>query len=100
MSDHFQTGVFFKGVVYERRKRMVPKNNPTTEVVTYKFYNEDVNAYLYVDDYAPESYYEIGEFIEVPVRIKAYINKLTNKAAYSLTILKDNVSDYSAGEIF
>ena len=81
-------GLYFAGVVEERRKRMVPKDNPETEVVTYTFYDSESRANYYVDDYAPESYLEVGEYVELPVRIKAYMHKTTGKPAYSITIKK------------
>lgn len=83
-----RTGVYFCGTVEERRKRMVPKDNPQTEVVTYTFYDEENRQHYYVDDYAPESYYEIGEYVEVMVRIKPYMHGGNNKPAYSMTIRK------------
>ncbi len=98
-----KSGLYFAGVVEERRKRMVPKDNPETEVVTYTFYDSDSRANYYVDDYAPESYLEVGEYVELPVRIKAYIHKTTGKPAYSMTIRKifeRQVSSNINGEVF
>ncbi|MBR2768931.1 MAG: hypothetical protein IKD68_08360, partial [Solobacterium sp.] len=83
-----RTGIYFAGVVQERRKRMVPKDNPDTEVVTYTFYDDENRMSYYIDDYAPESYLEVGEYAEFPIRIKAYVHKGTGKPAYSMTIKK------------
>lgn len=98
-----KTGVYFCGVVEERRKRMVPKDDPKTEVVTYSFYDEDSRRNYYIDDYAPDSYYEVGEYVEVMVRIKPYINKSSGRPAYSMTIMRPfekNQSPNSNGEVF
>ena len=98
-----KTGIYFCGIVEERRKRMVPKENPETEVVTYTFYDENSRTGYYVDDYAPESYYEVGEYIEVPVRVKAYVHRGTNRPAYSLTVKKaisNRETSNNNGELF
>lgn len=82
------TGIYFSGTVAERRKRMVPKDNPQTEVVTYAFYDEESHSHYYVDDYAPESYLEVGEYVTIPIRIKAYMHKGNGRPAYSMTVKK------------
>ena len=98
-----KAGIYFSGVVAERRKRMVPKDNPETEVVTYTFYDDESRASYYVDDFAPDSYLEVGEYVELPIRIKAYNNKTTGKPAYSMTIRKTyerKASSNGNGEVF
>lgn len=97
------TGIYFRGIVSERRRRKVPKDNPTTEVVTYTFYDEENHTTYFVDDYAPDDYLEKGEYVEIPVRIKAYVNKGTGRPAYSMTIRKafeQQDSNNSNGEVF
>jgi hypothetical protein len=98
-----KSGIYFCGVIEERRKRMVPKDNPQTEVVTYTFYDDESRTSYYIDDYAPGSYYEVGEYIEVPVRIRPYMHKGNNKPAYSMTIRRPferSDSSDGNGEIF
>ncbi len=98
-----KTGIYFCGTVSERRRRKVPKDNPTTEVVTYTFYDEESHITYYVDDYAPEEYLEKGEYVELPIRIKAYVNKGTGRPAYSMTIKKvfeQQDGNNSNGEVF
>ena len=98
-----RTGIFFAGVVEERRKRMVPKDNPETEVVTYTFYDEESRQSYYIDDYGPDSYLEVGEYVELPIRIKAYVHKGTGKPAYSMTIRKSftkSSRNNGNGEVF
>ena len=46
------SGLVLKGTIVDRMRRMVPKNNPTTEIVTYTVQDEHDRKY-YVDDYAP-----------------------------------------------
>jgi hypothetical protein len=98
-----RTGVFFAGVVEERRKRMVPKDNPETEVVTYMFYDDESRKSYYIDDYGPDSYFEVGEYVELPIRIKAYVHKGTGNPAYSMTIKKSfsqSSRNNGNGEVF
>ncbi len=99
-STNKANGIYFCGVVSQRRRRKVPKDNPTATVVTYEFSDEMSHSY-YVDDYEPEKYYEVGEYIEVPIRIKAYMHKTANRPAYSMTIKRafDKTNDEN-GEIF
>ena len=93
-------GIYFCGTVSQRRRRKVPKDNPTDTVVTYEFSDETSRSF-YVDDYNPDEYYEVGQYVELPVRIKAYMHKRTERPAFSMTILKpfDKASDDN-GEIF
>ena len=102
-STNNSTGIYFSGVVSERRKRMVPKDNPQTEVVTYAFYDEENNQYYFIDDYAPEKYLEVGEYVNLPIRIKAYMHKGSGRPAYSMTIKKAydrQPSSNGNGELF
>ena len=80
------TGLYLSGTVRERTRRMVPADNPTTEIVTYVITDENERRY-YLDDYAPESYHEIGDCIEVPVYIKPY-RKKTGDLSYSISVQK------------
>ena len=79
----------------DRTRRRVPRDNPTTEIVTY-LVQTDFDRKFYVDDYAPESYCDIGESIAFLVYVKAY-KKKNGEAGYTLNIQKD---DSSRGDHF
>ena len=79
-------GLFLNGTIVDRTRRHVPKDNPTTEIVTYTVTDENNRKY-YVDDYAPESYYDLGVYISVPVYVKPYTKK-NKDVSYSLCIQK------------
>ena len=101
ISTNKANGIYFCGVVSQRRKRMVPKDNPTATVVTYEFTDEATNVTYYVDDYEPDTFLEQGQYVEVPVRVKAYVNKSTNRPAFSMTIKKAYSKDNNdLGEVF
>jgi len=96
-----ENGLYFCGVVSQRRKRMVPKDNPVATVVTYEFTDDTTHNTFYVDDYEPVAYFNVGEYVETPVRIKAYHNKLTDRPAYSISIKKPfSRENDDRGEIF
>ena len=80
-------GLFLNGTVVDRTRRHVPKDNPTTEIVTYTVSDENNRKY-YVDDYAPESYYDLGAYISVPVYVKPYTKK-NKDVSYNLCIQKE-----------
>ena len=88
-------GLRLSGTIEARVKRLVPKDNPKTESVTYTVNDENGNTY-YLQDYSPESYFEVGESIDVPVYIKPYVG---NKGiAYTINLKKARKS--SRGEAF
>ncbi len=96
-----ENGLYFCGVVTKRRRRKVPKDNPTATVVTYEFTDEAGHVTYYVDDYEPESYFEVGQYVETAIRIKPYVNKTTNRLAYSMSVKKPyNKESDENGEIF
>ena len=79
-------GLSISGTVIERTRRHVPKDNPTTEIVTYTLSDVNDRKY-YVDDYVPSSYHEIGDSVSLPVYVKPYIKK-NSEPAYNLCIQK------------
>ena len=80
------SGLFLSGTVIDRTRRHVPKDNPTTEIVTYTL--TDINDRKYfVDDYSPSSYHDLGEFVSFPVYVKPYLKK-NNDVSYNLCIQK------------
>ncbi len=89
-------GLALSGTVVDRTRRMVPKEAPTTLIVTYTIEDEMGNKY-YVDDYAPKSFFERGMYVSVPVYIKAY-TKRNKEPAYTINIKKQLI--YEKGEHF
>lgn len=89
-------GIHLGGTVVDRTRRMVPRDNPTTEIITYTLETDGHRRY-FVDDYAPTEYYERGDYILVPVYVKPY-RKRNNDLSYTLCILKEYQS--SQGESF
>ena len=79
-------GLALSGTVIDRTRRMVPHDNPTTEIVTYTIQDE-FNRKFFVDDYAPTGYHEIDSNVSFPVYIKAYIRK-NGEPSYTLNIQK------------
>ena len=86
-NDSFpSSGLCLSGTISQRTKRLVPANNPTTEIVTYTVTDDDGHLH-YVDDYSPSEYHNIGDKVHIPIFIKAY-KKKSGDAAYSLNVLK------------
>ena len=79
-------GLFLSGIVIDRTRRMVPRDNPTTEIVTYTVQGGDDRRF-YVDDYAPEGYHDINSNVCFPVYIKTYVRK-NGEASYTINIQK------------
>jgi hypothetical protein len=98
-TENMFSGLYLSGIVFKRIKRTVPVNNPTTEIVTYTVADNN-DRYYYVDDYSPDTYYEVGENVQIPVYIKAY-KKKSGDASYSLNVLKPfRASSLGRGEEF
>jgi hypothetical protein len=89
------SGLYLFGRVIDRTRRHVPKDNPTTEIVTYLIQSNQ-NSKFYVDDYAPASYYDIGADVSLNVYIKTYKRK-NGEASYTLNIQQN---DFSRDEHF
>ena len=89
------TGLLLSGTVIDRTRRHVPKDNPTTEIVTYTIQDMHDRKWL-VDDYAPNGYHELGSTVTLPIFIKAYQRK-NGELAYTLNVQK---LDPSRGEHF
>ena len=70
-TDQQITGLYIAGTIQERTRRMVPADHPTTEIVTYTVTDSNDKRY-YIDDYAPDSYHEVGDNIVFPVFIKPF----------------------------
>ena len=88
-------GLSLSGTVIDRTRRMVPHDNPTTEIVTYTV-QDSYSRKFYVDDYAPVGYHDVGSDICLPVYIKAY-NRRNGDPSYTLNVQK---TDAVRGEHF
>ena len=82
-------GLSLTGTVIDRTRRMVPRDNPTTEIVTYTVQDRN-NRKFFVDDYAPDGYHDIDSTVAFPIYIKAYIRK-NGEPSYTLNIQKSEV---------
>ena len=89
-------GLYAGGVVKERTRRYVPQDNPTTEIVTYTLLDDDSNHQLFIDDFKPNKYYDVGSYMLVPVYIKPY-QKRNGSLSYTICIRKDF---QTKGEVF
>ncbi len=93
-----ESGLFLFGKVIDRSRRYVPKDNPTTEIVTYTIEDDSGHKY-YVDDYAPQGiYYEVNTTYKWPVYVKPYVRK-NKEVSYTLGLQK-KVQMQSRGERF
>lgn len=86
MKNEKSKGIFIKGIVTGRvRKRDV--GTKMAELVTYKIDTD--NGALFVKDWSPTDYIELGESIDMPIRIGVYNGK------YDLTFLSQNLQGES-----
>ncbi|MCR5232374.1 MAG: hypothetical protein K6E53_00470, partial [Lachnospiraceae bacterium] len=83
-------GLFLSGTVTDRTRRRVPRDNPTTEIVTYTLCDDNEKKY-FVDDYAPDHYYNLGAYVSLPVYVKPY-QKKNNDISYNLCVQKQSSS--------
>ena len=91
------SGLYLFGTVIDRMRRTIhTKNNSTAEIVTYTIQDTNGRRY-YVDEYSPEEYYELSEYVEVPVYVKTF-KKRTGDIGYSFCV--QTPSDPSRGEHF
>ena len=95
-ADHCIPGLVLSGHVIDRIKKEVKVSDKSLEVVTYTL--EADRRRFFVDDFAPESYFQIGSFVSLPVYLKPY-NKKNGDASYMLKVQKENV-DPSHGQRF
>lgn len=82
-------GLSLSGTIIDRTKRMVPRDNPTTEIVTYTV-QDDSNHRFYVDDFSPEVYHDLNSSVCFPVYIKPYRRK-NGDLSYTLNIQKAEI---------
>lgn len=89
-SNNAMHGLSLSGTVIDRTRRMVPHDNPTTEIVTCTI-QDGYNRKFYVDDYAPAGYYDFNSSVCFPVYIKAY-NRKNGEPSYTLNMQKMEVT--------
>lgn len=89
------SGLFLFGQVVDRTRKHVPKDNPTTGIITYTVQTVRDTKY-FVDDYAPNAYYDIGSDVYLPVYIKTY-KRRNGDPSYTLMFQHD---ERSRGEHF
>lgn len=82
------SGLVLFGTVSDRIKKSIVVSGSAKEVVTYTVETNDSHSY-YVDDFAPESYYALGEKVIIPVYVKPYTKK-TGVPGYMLKMQKDS----------
>ena len=84
--DDVLSGLYLFGTVVDRTRRTInTKNgNSTAEIVTYTV-QDDTGRRYYVDEYSPEEYYGLGEYVEVPVYIKTF-KKRSGDIGYSFCV--------------
>ena len=83
------SGLSVTGTVVDRTRRMVPRDNPTTEIVTYTIH-DNCSHKFFVDDYAPTDYHEIDTIVCLPVYVKTYMKK-NGDLSYTLNVQKSEV---------
>ena len=88
-------GLSLSGTVIDRTRRMVPRDNPTIEIVTYTI-QDGCNRKFFVDDFAPSEYHDINSSVCFPVYIKAYRRK-NGEPSYTINVQK---SESGRGEHF
>ena len=81
------SGMFLYGIVKDRRKREIIKNEKSVEIVTYDIIDNDGRTY-YVDAFSPEKYYDRGKYVQIPIYIKAY-KKKNGDPSYTVNVRSD-----------
>jgi hypothetical protein len=81
-NNHNYSGLYLFGKVIDRTRRHVPKDNPTTEIVTYLI-QSNRDSKFDVDDFALDSYYDIGANVSLHVYIKTYKRKNGEPSYYA-----------------
>ena len=81
-----KSGLFLSGNIIDRTRRQVPRDNPTTEIVTYILSDSNDHKF-YVDDFAPDAYHNLGEYVSLPVYIKPFVKK-NGEASFNLCVQK------------
>lgn len=65
-------GLYLFGTVIDRTRRTInARGTTTTEIVTYTIQDTTGRRY-YVDEYSLEKYYDLSEYVEIPVYVKTF----------------------------
>ena len=87
--NNMACGLSLSGTVIDRTRRMVPRDNPTIEIVTYTV-QDSSNRKFFVDDFAPNEYHDVNSSVCFPVYIKAYRRK-NGEPSYTINVQKAEV---------
>lgn len=91
-------GLLVHGTVVKRTRRYITnKKNERIEIVTYIVQGDDKKKY-FVDEYAPEKYFDNNALVTIPVYIKTYQKKIGG-VGYTLNVEKE-FSYLTVGEDF
>lgn len=80
----------------ELTQLLFPKDNPSITIVTYLIQTRQDRKY-FVDDYNPDTFYDVMSEVTVPVYVKTYKRK-NGDPAYNLQILRED--EFVRGEHF
>lgn len=89
-------GLILSGQIIDRTRRLVPKDNPSITIVTYLIQTKQDRKY-YVDDYNPDTFYDVMSEVTFPVYVKTYKRK-NGDPVYNLQILRED--EFVRGEHF
>ncbi len=79
------SGLYLFGQIIDRTRRTIPtRDNSNTEIVTYTIQDSAGRRY-HVDEYAPDDYYDLGAYAEIPVYVKTY-RKRSGDIGYSFCV--------------
>ncbi len=96
-NDTIPCGLIIHGTILKRSRRHIEtKNEDQVEIVTYVIEGDEKRKY-FIEDYAPDRYYDVGKLVSIPVYVKPYTKK-TGALSYTLNVQKEY--SYSSGEDF
>ena len=76
-------GLFIAGAVAGRTKRMVGIERQK-ELITYKIQTPD--SVFYIKDWdSNEQYFQVGEVVELPIRVSSYTSNGSTRIDYTLS---------------
>ena len=83
------SGLYLFGTVIDRTRRTINTrtNNSTAVIVTYTLQDTSGRRY-YVDEYSPDEFYELNEYAEIPVYVKAF-KKRSGDIGYSFCVQQE-----------
>ena len=85
LPDENLSGLYLFGQIIDRTRRTIPtRDNSTAEIVTYTIQDSAGRRY-HVDEYAPNDYYDLGAYAEIPVYVKTF-KKRSGDIGYSFCV--------------